>query len=187
MTEGVVPPCVEAARVSGVVLDSGGRPAAGISVGLLDEESGQAVMQPQEGFADEGGRFSIVWVPPGRYRVFGRSPAPGVVLGEPFDLAEGSERSERLRFDPSALLRVEAAGEDGKVAAIVRASVLDRSGIDLAPLAGVATGKGSSFEISLPPGPYLVSVEDVDGRLGSRECAAVAGKLTESRIPLAPR
>lgn len=152
----------EPGEVTGRVVDAGGRPAAGVTLFVRDED-GVLLARVSAVDTDANGRFVYRGLPAGNVLVEARGDA-GSAAPVAVRVRSGGTTEVELRLSSSTLLRVrgvDAAGEPTRL----RLSVLDAAGREMAglrALSGFQRRMAQGFDTAtrevgpLPPGTYTV-------------------------------
>lgn len=178
----------QAGRVTGTVVDEGGRAIRGANVTLSDDHG--RILYQLEATTDHEGHFSIERVPIGQVRVNARTeqqvsyePAVAVV-------STGRAAQVELCLRKGVFLRVVLRdGDDLPTRAAIRVengSGYDYAGRETAGEVEQITSQGTATERRVgpvPPGRYTVSASTADGS-HARQRVAVQGAIEEQEVLL---
>ena len=152
----------EPGEVAGRVVDAGGRPAAGVTLFVRDED-GVLLARVSAVDTDANGRFVYRGLPAGDVLVEARGDA-GSAAPVSVRVRPGATTEVELRLSTSTLLRVRGVDDAGEPTRL-RLSVLDEAGREMAglrALSGFQRRMARGFDTAtrevgpLPPGTYTV-------------------------------
>ncbi len=168
-------------RVLGLVTDQRGNPMADCVVSLKSTKQNFMEFMPfsgngQESITDEEGRFEIVDIKPGSYRVAAESRSQGTGKSDAIEVADGATvEGVRVILEPGARISGRVLDPNRQPVARARVGLLEEDGNPMASMAAMmpdefsgsagsaTTDDSGQFTIpNVPPGSYTITASHRD-------------------------
>lgn len=167
---------VDGRRIAGIVVDAAGQPLAGASVHLTSKLTVARLRDESVVTTDASGRFDFGAQPATPYVVLAeRTGLTGAVLAVDLRKSGGNPPADQLRLVLHACEAAIHGTVQDSAGGIIEGARISRSVGDAITNAGVATDANGRYELCVPPGGAVVTIQ-ADGYAIARDNVYVFGR-----------